>query len=213
MAENNDFAALLAELEPLAKAMPKADCDDKKAGEGDAADDKAGDDKIAAAAADGAAEGDDGEEPFGKSFKVTLDDGTEVDAFDGTAMMKALHGQIEILQADRDGMFKALTAATEAVKFAREAIGEQGALIKSLQGEVAALRNTGSGRRSVVSVLEKPNTTVPAGKPDPLTPATYMAKALSLQGQGKLSAVDIARGEAHLNKFGQLPAELAPFFA
>lgn len=208
-----NFEALLGELD-LLKSMPSNDAtmggaDDATAGgAGDGGEGGGGEE-------DGGREGDEGDEAFGKSFKVTLADGTEAEAYDGTAMMKSLRTDLLGLQGDNEALAKALGGAVEAIKAQREAIISQGTLIKSLQADLAKLAGQGSGRRSVLNVLEKTATTAPAaasGGAQKITPQGFMAKALSLQKSGELNATDVARCEMNLNKFGQLPPDLAHLF-
>lgn len=208
-----NFEALLGELD-LLKSMPADDAtmggaDDATAG-GDGDGDEGGGD------GDGGGDGGEGDEAFGKSFKVTLADGTEAEAYDGTAMMKSLRTDLLGLQGDNEALAKALGGAVEAIKAQREAIISQGTLIKSLQADLAKLAGQGSGRRSVLNVLEKTATTAPAspsGAAQKITPAGFMAKALSLQKTGELNATDVARCEMNLNKFGELPPDLKHLFA
>lgn len=207
-ASASEFDALLGELDVIAKAMPAvaAKTDDDK----DDKDDKAAAGKVAAAAADGAnadaatTEDKDDQQngDFAKSFKVTLENGTEVEAFDGTEMTKALRTDIEERKRETGLLLKAMGQASIMLK-------AQGELIKSLQGEVKRLGASGSGRRTVMTVREPAEQAAAAGQPYP----TVMAKALSLQKEGKMTGMDVCRVEAHVNRFGEIPADLAALLA
>lgn len=120
---------------------------------------KPADDKVVAAAATdagvdvagaGAGEGtnpedeDDEGEDFGKSLGTNEAGESLVDA---TELVKSLMER----QDNTDGLLtKALTAMTGA-------LGKQNELIKSLQGQVAAMGTQGRGRRTLLTVAEKPD--------------------------------------------------------
>lgn len=203
----NDFDALLGELDVLSKALPPDDTTNAD-----------GTQKIVDAAADGAAqstgEGEGGEgggegDVMGKSLRVTLADGTEVDALDGTAMVKALSEDVSGFSGT---LMKSLQLQTKVLAAQNSKLVEQGKLIKSLQGEVARMGNTGRGRATQLSVHEKPT----AGGPAAPTPAQnrqagaeLMAKALSSVGkEGGMTAIDVSRMESYLNRGEAIPANL-----
>ena len=211
----SQYKKLLEELETMAKAMP--------------GDDAADDDKIAAAAANanpdadgdgdndvtgehiepdgdegaGAEGGDgDGDETMGKSFALKLDDGTELEAIDGTELVKSLMARVE---SNEGVVMKALGTAVEL-------IGKQGDMIKSLQDEVKKLAGEGRGRKTVVSVSEKPvagaTMAKSQGAADGLSANEFMAKALAAQASGRLTGLDVARAESALNKGLPVPQDV-----
>lgn len=211
----SQYEKLLEELETMAKAMP--------------GDDAADDDKIAAAAANanpdadgdgdndvtgehiepdgdegaGAEGGDgDGDETMGKSFALKLDDGTELEAIDGTELVKSLMARVE---SNEGTVMKALGTAVEL-------LGKQGDMIKSLQAEAKKLAGEGRGRKTVVSVSEKPTagTTMAKsqGADDGMSANEFMAKALSAQAAGRLTGLDVARAESALNKGLPVPQDV-----
>lgn len=211
----SQYEKLLEELETMAKAMP--------------GDDAADDDKIAAAAANanpdadgdgdndvtgehiepdgdegaGAEGGDgDGDETMGKSFALKLDDGTELEAIDGTELVKSLMARVE---SNEGTVMKALGTAVEL-------IGKQGDMIKSLQDEVKKLAGEGRGRKAVVSVSEKPvagaTMAKSQGAAEGLSANEFMAKALAAQASGRLTGLDVARAESALNKGLPVPQDV-----
>lgn len=199
----SDLTALKVEGEALQKSYTPADdkADDKNIAA--AADDKAnGDldddgtnDKTGADV--GKKEGDD--EPMGKSFDLTLDDGTKVEAFDATELLKALG-------ARQDGVE---TALTKALSITIDTIKSQGDLIKSLQADVTRLANAGRGRKTAVTLVDKVDpASLAKSEPTGMAPAEFMAKALSLQEQGKLSGLDVSRAESYLNRGMDIPADI-----
>jgi len=206
----DNFEALLGELD-LLKSMPAAGEGD---GEGEGEGGAAGEGEGEGAAGEGDGEGAAMEgEAFGKSFKVRLDDGTEQEAYDGTEILKAMSVRLGALTGDRDNLMKALGATTHALKSQRTELLEQRKLIKSLQDQVGKFGAQGTGRRSVLTVLEKPSTTVAENKtPSVIGRQEFMNKALTLQTKGILEARDVARCEANLNQFGKLPDDLKSLF-
>lgn len=207
----NPFDALLADLTALkddGEAMHKSYAP---------ADDKADDQNIVAAADDkGNGDLDDdgtndktgkpvvkkegeGDEPMGKSFDLTLEDGTKVEAFDATELLKALG-------ARQDGVE---TALTKALEITVGTIKSQGDMIKSLQADVTRLANAGRGRKTAVTLVDKVDpATLAKSEPTGMGPAEFMAKALTLQEQGKLSGLDVARAESYLNRGIEIPADI-----
>lgn len=212
------FEKLLQELEEL-----------ETLGKSQSADDAADDDKIQAAADEGNADtdgdgkndvtgedtgddggddGDDGdddeEEDMGKSFSFKLDDGTEVEAVDGTQMVKALMTRVE----------KSEGQTTEALERTIGLLKSQGEIIKSLQGQVEKLASSGKGRKTVLSIAEKKSVSemrkseTGEGDEDGMPAQEFMAKALSAQSQGKVTGADVARAESYINRGLQVPEDI-----
>lgn len=197
-----EIASLATEQETMTKALP--------------ADDGADEEKIQAAAAEGGSDGDeddaggaaDGDaddagkgKPMAKSFKLTLEDGTEIEAQDGAEMVKSLQERVE---KNEETMAKALGSAVELIK-------GQASLIKSLSEKVAKLAGEGRGRKTVVSIVEKPApgaSTMAKSEPVGLTPDQFFAKALSAQKEGRITGTEIAVAEACLNRGEQIPASI-----
>lgn len=213
------FKALLERFETLQKSLPAEGSED--------------DDKIAAAAAqsgdtpngEGNGEGDEGvasgeggnddlgegedDEPMGKSFSITLDDGTVIDAQDGTALVKALSDQVGALQGRIDAQVSEGETMAKALETACSVIEKQDAMFKSLSAKVDALSKQGRGRASVVNVAEKP---APAGVAKPavegVKPEDFMAKAMDKFNAGAISGRDVAIAENALAVGKPVPAEL-----
>lgn len=209
----NEYAALLTELDTFSKAL-KADCAD---GEGE------GGKKIIAAAEDGK-EGKDkdkvdenGEEAFGKAFTVTLDDGTKVEAFDGTAMMKALRDQnavlttqLVVVEANSGALLKSLQIASASMQDMRTELKNQGDLVKALKADIDRIGNQGGGRRAVISVHDKSTVTEAGGgngnaKP---TPSEILTKSMAAFNKGAINGLEVARVEARLGRGEPVPDEL-----
>lgn len=212
------FDKLLAELDELqlAKSAPadggKMD-DDKIAaaaedGEGD--DDAGMDDGMGDGDGDEMGDGEsdgDGDETFGKSMTAIID-GEEQEVIDATEMLKSLSAQLGDLSgrfgSTEDMMLKAVTGLTDLVK-------SQAAEISSLSSKVAALSAAGRGRRSTVSVIDKPATedlaksATAADEPKGLGREEFMAKAMEAFESGKITGLQVSTAETCLNKGMPVP--------
>lgn len=128
------------EQSTLAKALPAEGGKDDKT--------------IQAAAADGAdAKNPEDDEdlsedgkPLAKSMNVG---GEEVELVDAGELIKSLNNLTERTTETESVLAKGMTAVIELVQ-------GQSALIKSLQGQINKLAGTGAGRKTVLSVLDKP---------------------------------------------------------
>lgn len=211
----SQYEKLLEELETMAKAMPGDDAaDDEKIAaaaaegnpdaDGDGENDVTSDDLNPEGLGDeGEGEGDgDDEETMGKSFALKLEDGTELEAIDGTELVKSLMARVE---SNEGTVMKALGTAVDL-------LGKQGNMIKSLQDEVKKLAGEGRGRKTVVSVSEKPvagaTMAKSQGAADGLSANEFMAKALAAQASGRLTGLDVARAESALNKGLPVPQDV-----
>lgn len=211
----SQYEKLLEELETMAKAMPGDEgADDDKIqaaaaaanpdADGDGENDVTGDDLNPEGLGDeGEGEGDgDDEETMGKSFALKLEDGTELEAIDGTELVKSLMARVE---SNEGTVMKALGTAVDL-------LGKQGNMIKSLQDEVKKLAGEGRGRKTIVSVSEKPvagaTMAKSQGAADGLSANEFMAKALAAQASGRLTGLDVARAESALNKGLPVPQDV-----
>lgn len=187
-ADNNKqpsaFDQLLGELGTMTKALPAADvADDKKIQAAAGADDDK--EKLDA----------DGKpivaESMEKSFKVTLADGTEVEAQDGTELVKSLFARVD---NQEDMIVKALGGTLDLVKSLTATVKSQGDLVKSLQETVAKLGGQGAGRKSIVDVHQQVNTlTKSMGDQDQKGPTAeeIMAKSNAAFAAGKISGQEL----------------------
>jgi hypothetical protein len=209
------FEKLLAELDGLAteaetmrKALPADGKDDDEiraaAGEGGDADgdenddeNDEGDEGEGAAAKGQDKAGKDTAPPFGKSMTLVNEAGENVEAYDGTELVKSLMVDVAGLQekfgASESVMAKALEGTLGLVK-------TQGELIKSLSAQVSKLSSSGRGRQAVLTVSEKPAAgalakSVPAG----MSGQEVLAKALTAQRAGKITGLEVSRLENAIN--------------
>ena len=193
MSEPSNFDALLAEIGTLAKAMPAGDDGKIAAAAGDAGvtvnPAPAGED----AAGDGDDEGAGGDDPMAKSFMLKLEDGTEVPAMDGAALIKSLTDRVEKNETTVLGAFNAILP-----------------LVKSLSEQVGKLSASAQPRRAVLTVAERP---AAAAAPSAATPAgvsgeEFMAKAMAAQTAGRLNGHQVSMAEQYINAGQQPPADI-----
>jgi len=207
MSFENLLAAAQAEAEELKKSQSDEGADKKiqaAADEGEADPDlenQNGD-------GDGDDEGEDDGAPITKSFRFTLEDGTEVEAEDGTELVKSL---MEQQAGDRAAIEQVMGATLDLVKSMRAAQAKDRELIKSLQSQVASLSTKGAGRKAVLSVNEKTPATMRKSvddEPQGLSGQEFLAKAIDAQGAGKITGLDVARCESALNHGEPVPADI-----
>ena len=183
-----DFTELLKALEAAEENTPAV---------APVAEDGEDDDAIAAAAADGDDDGDveDNEDANGKgkkvakpmmakSFAFTDSEGNEQEAVDATELIKSLMAKQDNTESV---LAKALTAVTSTVN-------KQTELIKSLNARIDVLSGQGRGRKTMLTVAEKPNvgdTNLLAKSEAGITPADLMAKANMAFDSGKISGRDL----------------------
>lgn len=205
----SDFDKLMGELNQLAadqgemaKALPADNGEDEAKIQAAAAEGGDGDADDNGGKPDGDADDKGDCKPMAKSFTLTLEDGTVVEAQDGAEMVKALSERVEASEAN---FAKAMGSAVELIK-------GQAELIKSMQGQLAKLSGEGRGRKAVVSVVEKPdpaaNTMAKSLTPDGMTSEQFFAKAFAAQREGKISGTEIAVAETYLNRGQAIPEHI-----
>lgn len=173
------FDALLGELDTLTKALPaEVDGDEKIANADGGNDDNDEDDE--------GKEG--GDAPMAKSFVVKLEDGSEVEAQDGTELVKSLMGRID---NNEETLAKALGSAVNLIKVQGEQLAQTTALVKSLQSKVSELSGEGRGRKTVVSIHEKPANVMNKSEPEGLTAQEFMTKSNAAFEAGRISGKDL----------------------
>lgn len=200
------FDALLGDLDAVGemhKALEKGtEVDDEKieaAKKGGAASEEDGEKKktedVEADVKSGKASGK--KAPLAKSLTVTLEDGTTVEAEDGTELVKSLTESLgaltERIDSSESVLAKALGQTVSLLK-------AQSTLISDLQKQVKAIGNEGRGRKAVVSLVEKPTGTLAKGGDGGITPNDFMAKAESQWRAGKITGSEIAFIESAFNR-------------
>lgn len=182
------FEKLLEELDVMAKSFDDAAKDDEKikaaAAEGDAQADE--DDEHAEPDGD---ENEAGDEPMGKSFAFTLENGEVVEAMDGTELVKSLMTRVESTEGV---MAKALGQAVDLIGKQSARLNEQGEMIKSLRADVSKLAGEGRGRKAVLSVAEKAAPGEQLAKSDAaMTKQEFFAKANAAFDTGRITGKEL----------------------
>lgn len=185
---------------------------DAGAGEGEGGAAAGADDGAGAGAGEGGegeGEGDDFAKSFGgdgNEFEFELADGSKVKAFNGEAMLKSFGEKMQTITA---GAQEGLSAALAVINKQNEVIEKQGLMLKSLQADVTRLANSGSGRKSITS-LPNQSAETPLAKSlqGDASPAEMLAKCLSAQAAGKISAFDSSRANIAVEMGLPIPAEI-----
>ncbi len=215
------FDQLLEELDTLQKSFDQED-------EEEETQDPEGDRKIAQSAEpsegestvtdheDKTVEGEaDDDETMGKSFTVTLEDGTKLKALEGTALVKSLMNE---MSSQKSTLEKALGLAVDNMKAFSEklttqskTLKSQGKLIKALQSDLEKFGNQGKGRKTVISVHEKRSPDEfrkSHDQKDGLSRQEFMAKALTAQREGKVTGLELSKAESYLNRGLEVPEDI-----
>jgi hypothetical protein len=166
---------------------------------------------------DGTGNGDLGDgAPLVKSFKLVLEDGTEMEAQDATEMLKCLIGEVETVKAAAGAQVEELTKAlgdamgvigdlTEGLKATREDVlnlakrGDD--LQKSnslLTKALCGIGNQGRGVRSV-TLGARPNLNGGGAQEAKHTPTEILAKATSALEANQITATEAVRIQSALN--------------
>lgn len=206
----SEFNALIDDLEDvlwseeqtLAKAQQQ-DADDaqddediKDMADGDADDDGEPDAEDALDDRDDDEKEEQGDEaPMAKAYPVTLADGSQAEAFDGTALLKSLEGQIASIRSETVDALTQVTQALTRSTLLIKALRQQHA---DLSDQVASLAQAGRGRKSQVHVHERRMTGEDLVKANGIKPADLMSKALSAQRDGRVTGAEVAEIDAYL---------------
>jgi len=176
---SNNFNELLKSLQDVAADTDEMAAKPSEAAEADEAEEGEDDATIKAAAAE------EGKGELGKSFSFKGEDGAEHEAIDATDLVKSLMER----QESSDGVLaKALETFTGVVQ-------KQGEMIKSLSAKVSELSSQGRGRKTMLTVSEKPNVgdmlaKSSAAEPQ-ITKEQFFTKANTAFDQGKLTGKEL----------------------
>ena len=149
------FKKLLDEISAMNKSLPAVE-DEKVEGaqavaEGDSAEAATSDEQIAANGEDDLGEDED----LKKSMTtVKLEDGSEVEAFDGESLIKSFSTKIE---AQKTGVEEVLSAQNQMIKSLAEVVTSQSTMMKSMNDNLTKLGNSSKGRKTVINLQEKPD--------------------------------------------------------
>ena len=211
----SDFAQLLAAIQSvaddqdtLAKSLAAGG---ENLGDGNPEDEE---EAAAAAAAAAAAEaeaaaaaaGTPGENaPEGTALTKSLTvDGEQVDLVDADQLFKSL-SDLETRLTEHEGMLtKSLSPVLDVIK-------NQNALIKSLGERLDVLAGQGRGRKTVLTISERPapgQQPLTKSEPVQLSAQDLLTKSLQAQREGKITGADVARVEVALQSGLSAPADV-----
>lgn len=195
----SEFQALLDELDTLRKASKQDDEDIRSAADGDADDDGMPDDKDIEEDYEDEDEDEESKPVIKKAFRVTTADGEEIDAIDGTELIKSLSDEIA---SERQQTVKAITGAVDLIKSLKTEIG-------ALRDQVQKIAKAPAGRKSVLNVHEKQDVMEKAMPEQRQASQQILAKALKAQRDGRLHGGQVAEIESYLNRGFDLPPHLS----
>lgn len=191
------YEELLSEIEELAKSLPEAD----EALGAKENDDPDNDGDVDTEGAAGDTDNDEGKpkegEPMAKSMTLTDENGEAVEVIDGMELIKSMQDKLD---ATVEGFGKVIKAQNSALE-------KQAELVKSLTGELTALRSEGRGRKSAVVQMEGGE--APLAKSMESAPADILAKCLDAQKAGRLTALDVSIAEGYINRGMAVPEKIA----
>lgn len=202
----SDFEALLKEISGLAEehsALAKSIPEGSAAGDGGQNDKPV--ETAAAGEGDDLGEGGEGEDEGsdGALVKSMVIDGETVDVIDAEQLVKSVAGLEARMDAQGDNLVKSIEPMLQLIK-------GQGELIKSMNARIESLAGQGRGRKTVLTVMEKPSAAEPLRKSLPEQPSgpQILAKALDAQRAGKISGIDVARAENAIQSGHAVPADV-----
>lgn len=169
----------------------------------------------ASASEAGARDDGEGEDDavLGKSFGIETASGEKVRAYDATTLLKSMAGRLETVEGEiaedevrREHLGKSLEVIVDLLKSQDAVIKTQTAAIDTLKKSVAEFGGLGRGRKSVITVAEKPEPALAKSAPPPgMSGQDFMAKALTAQKAGRITAHEIALAENYLNRGAAVP--------
>jgi hypothetical protein len=135
---------------------------------------------------------------LGKSFALKLENGDELEAVDGTELVKSLITRLDTQES----------TVAERNETLQKALGVTVDLIKGLSAEVGTLRTQfaafgsgGAGRKTTVSISEKPSTgTMQKSEPDGMSAHAFLAKAEEAMNSGRITGMDLSLAETSVNR-------------
>lgn len=186
----------------LLKSLQATSDETEKLGKGPAKDDDAAVAAAAGADAGGEGGGDAGANPEddpegGEEFGKSLGN----DMVDATDLLKSLMGRLD---ASDEVLAKAMPLVVNTLEAQRTVIKQQGDLLKSLQDEVKALAGQGRGRKTLVTIADKPGVAELLAKSNPadndgqITPQQLLAKSNAAYEARKISGVELNTVDACL---------------
>ena len=166
---------------------------------------------------DGEGEGE-GEQQEGltKSFVVTDENGDEHEAIDASELLKSMNEELTLQKAaaatQSETLMKSLSDLTQSVLDKLTTIvttqTAQDTLLKALDEKIETIQGTGRGRKSTLTLVEKPDASLQKSQPAGMDADEFMAKAIAAQKDGKIQGIDICVAEGYLNNNLEVPPEI-----
>jgi hypothetical protein len=156
------------------------------------------DPNAAAAAAAGDPNAADPAAVLAKSFSFTLEDGSVVEAADGTELVKSM---LERLGKHETGTVTVMAKAIELIT-------AQGKQLQAMGERIEVLAKAGVGRKAIVTV-NGGATTMAKSEPEGITPEVFMLKADAAFNAGKITGAEISLAEQCINNGQMVPDGIA----
>lgn len=130
-------------------------------------------------------------------------DGEEVEVVDAEALIKSLHDLTGRVGEQEEALTKALTSTLGMVK-------QQGEMIKSLNARLNKVSRQGTGRKSVLTVHERPGMgeALTKSQPDQMTGGDLLAKAQAAFAAGKINGLELTTIDVSLRQNEQIDQTL-----
>jgi len=142
---------------------------------------------------------DEGKEPLKKSF--TDEHGKTVEAVDGTELIKGMTARLDAQDTQFTQLAALLRESTDLIK-------SQSAEIAELRSTIKEFGNQGRGRKSVLTVHDKPGA-LHKSEPEGISANDFMAKAETAFKAGKITGMEISIAESAINHGEQIPDRIA----
>ena len=179
------FKTLLGELEEL--QLKKSQQDNVETDETEGDEDKEGSDLLS------------------KSLTMTDEEGNEIEAIDGTELVKSLVARLDTYEADIGEKDEVIMKSLNAMK---DLVVGQSEMIKSLTDRLDAIGSEGRGRKSVVTITEKPESTLQKSEPAGMTHKEFMMKANAAFDAGRLTGLELTSADVAIRSGQPVPENI-----
>lgn len=215
MTEKSNIEQLSDELEALAKAKGEdLGTDERIEGAAEAAGvDVSGEGHTEPDGDEGDDNGDDGDgdgDDLGKSFSIETASGEKVKAYDATAILKSMSARLETVEGAATDESERREHLGKSMRLIADLLKAQDTQIQDLVSQVSALSREGRGRKTVLTITEKPELAKAIGgeSADGIPAGEFMGKAMDAQKAGRITALDVSIAETALNRGSPVPAHI-----
>ena len=142
---------------------------------------------------------------LGKSFSLKLENGEDLEAVDGTELVKSLISRLDdadttLMERD-EALQKALRVSIDMIKGQADDIAD-------LKKQIKAIGSTGVGRKATVTIAEKPEVGVLQKAEEGMSGLEFLAKAEGAMMSGKITGHELALAESALNRGAQVRPDI-----